>query len=86
MIQFFAQKVAASLLLILSVVAVPSQAQYASDIDIYSGVSGGAAPNVLLVLDTSANWNANIKEDCFYKDNGVITTVKPSKGQTKGGI
>lgn len=86
MIQFVAKKVAASLLLILSVVAVPSQAQYASDIDIYSGVSGGAAPNVLLVLDTSANWNANIKEDCFYKDNGVTTTVKPSKGQTKGGI
>ena len=86
MIQSIVQKIAAPLLLILSVMAAPSHAQYTSDIDIYSGVSGGVAPNVLLVLDTSANWNASIKEDCFYKDNGVVTTVKPSKGQTKGGI
>lgn len=86
MIQSIAQKIAVSLLLMLSVVAAPSHAQYTSDIDIYSGVSGGAAPNVLLVLDTSANWNANLKEDCFYKENGQTTSVKPSKGQTKGGI
>jgi len=86
MIKSISQKIAASLLLVLSIVAVPLHAQYASDIDIYSGVSGGAVPNVLLVLDSSSNWNAAFKHDCFYKDNGVATLVKPSKGQTKGGI
>jgi len=86
MIRSIGQKIVASLLLALSLVATPSHAQYTSDIDIYSGTSGGAAPNVLLVLDSSANWNAALKEECFYKDDGVVTAVKPSKGQTKGGI
>lgn len=86
MIHSTSQKIVVALLWTLSVVAVPSHAQFTSDIDIYSGVSGGAVPNVLLVLDTSANWNAALKQDCFYKDNGVVTLIKPSKGQTKGGI
>ena len=86
MIQFISQKIAAPVLFALSVIAEPSQAQYTSDIDIYSGVSGGAVPNVLLMLDSSSNWNAALKHDCFYKDNGLVTNIKPSKGQTKGGI
>lgn len=86
MLQSIAQKIAISLLLALSLVAAPSHAQYTSDIDIYSSVSGGSVPNVLFVLDSSSNWNANLSEDCFYKDNGVVTTIKPGKGRTKGGI
>ena len=86
MTQSFAQKIVAAVLLALSWVATPSYAQYTSDIDIYSGTSGGSAPNVLFVLDSSANWNAALKEDCFYKDNGVVTSATPSKGRTKGGI
>ena len=86
MSQSINQKITGFVLLVLSVMAGPSHAQYTSDIDIYSSASGGAAPNVLLVLDSSANWNAALKEECFYKDNGQVTTVKPSKGLTKGGI
>lgn len=44
----------------------------ASDIDIYQG---GAAtsdrPNVLFVLDASANWNPSVGANCHFQDNGV---------------
>ncbi|MGA8786933.1 MAG: pilus assembly protein PilY, partial [Polaromonas sp.] len=80
------QKIASFIFFALYAMAAPSHAQYTSDIDIYSGTSGGAVPNVLLILDNSSNWNAALKEDCFYKENGVVSTVKPSKGQTKAGI
>lgn len=86
MIPFLKKKIASSVFLALCAVTAPSHAQYTSDIDIYSGPSGGAAPNVLLALDTTANWNASLKEDCFYKENGVASAVSPSKGQTKAGI
>lgn len=40
-------------------VATAVQAQYSSDIDIYSGPTAvNDAPNVLIVLDNTANWNA----------------------------
>lgn len=57
-------------------------AQYTSDIDIYSNAGTGSRSNVLFVLDSSANWNANLKHTCVYKD----TKTEPSKGQTKGGM
>ena len=39
--------------------ALPSFAQYTSDIDIYGGVpSAGTAPNVLIILDNTGNWSS----------------------------
>lgn len=39
-------------------VAAPGHAQYSSDIDIYSGSTAvNDAPNVLIVMDNTANWN-----------------------------
>lgn len=63
--------------------AVPAHAQFTSDIDIYSATGGGGtAPNVLFILDNTANWNASIPvAPCFYKDNGLTTTSGP--GGTK---
>ncbi|MGE8319439.1 MAG: pilus assembly protein [Comamonas sp.] len=37
--------------------ATPALAQYTSDIDIYSGISASDPPNVLILLDNTANWN-----------------------------
>ncbi|NVO04647.1 MAG: pilus assembly protein PilY [Rhodoferax sp.] len=38
---------------------LPAMAQYTSDIDIYSANTGtGDAPNVLIILDNTANWNS----------------------------
>lgn len=37
--------------------ALSAQAQYTSDIDIYSGNSTTDRPNVLILLDNTANWN-----------------------------
>ncbi|MBV7430252.1 MULTISPECIES: pilus assembly protein [unclassified Acidovorax] len=36
---------------------LPCLAQYTSDIDIYSGTSTSDPPNVLILLDNTANWN-----------------------------
>jgi type IV pilus assembly protein PilY1 len=51
----------------------------AEDIDIYTGVSpNGDLPNVLLVLDNSANWTTSIPApNCYYRENGVVTTNGP---------
>lgn len=47
----------------------------AEDIDIYAGVSNGDIPNVLLILDNSANWGSSIPgAPCYYKNNGVVAT------------
>jgi type IV pilus assembly protein PilY1 len=76
-------------LLLLATCAGPAAAQ-PSDIDIYSGVSASSdRPNVMLVLDSSANWAASISgaANCFYKDGGVTTTSGPTADQgTKLGI
>lgn len=40
------------------VAALPAVAQYTSDIDIYSGTSTTDPPNVLLLVDNTANWNS----------------------------
>ncbi len=51
----------------------------AEDIDIYTGVNpNGDLPNVLLVLDNSANWTTSIPApNCYYRENGVVTTNGP---------
>lgn len=48
-----------ALCLVAAVFASPGFAQHASDIDIYSGgASSTDAPNVLFVIDNTANWNS----------------------------
>jgi type IV pilus assembly protein PilY1 len=69
-----------SALACLAMLAGPAVAE---DIDIYSQ-SGASAdlPNVLLVLDSSANWSATLPvPNCFYKDNGVLTSAGPSSAE-----
>lgn len=63
----------------------------AEDIDIYAGTNGTSdKPNVLLILDSSANWSASISgaANCYYKNNGVqiIPAVGPVSQGTKLGI
>lgn len=55
---------------------------YAEDVDLFAGITppNSGLPNVLLVLDNSANWSSSISVgDCFYKENGVVagTPVGP---------
>jgi len=67
------------LLLAASCTALP-HAVLAEDIDIYTTSGGGSTdiPNVLLMLDNSANWSASLPVgNCYYKDNGVTTTTGP---------
>jgi type IV pilus assembly protein PilY1 len=74
--------------------AAVSRIAHAEDIDIYAG--GGVStdlPNVILVLDSSANWSSSIPVgNCYYKDDGVLTSngpkaTSPNKEQgTKMGI
>ena len=68
--------IAASLSLVCSLVS-------AEDIDLFMGVgSRVAAVNVLIVLDSSANWDASIDApNCYYKDNGVVTAVGPGSNE-----
>ncbi len=63
-------------------------AAHGEDIDIYAGPNiVGDLPNVLFILDSSANWDSSIPvPDCFFKDNGVFTReradcVQPGKEQ-----
>lgn len=64
-----------ALCLALCVVGRPALAE---DIDIYTGVSANSLPNVLLVLDSSANWSTSIPAaNCYYRENGVPTTDGP---------
>lgn len=67
---------------------VLASSAYAEDIDIYSGTAANSdLPNVLLVLDNSANWSAKISVgNCYYKDNGVLTTVGTASQSKKMGI
>ncbi|MEO5697251.1 MAG: PilC/PilY family type IV pilus protein [Burkholderiaceae bacterium] len=63
----------------------------AEDIDIYAGSNGTSdLPNVLLILDSSANWSTNISgaANCYYKNNGVQISpaVGPVDQGTKLGI
>ena len=67
---------------------MPGHAQYTSDIDIYGSPPASTdLPNVLFILDNSANWNAdNSQPNCYYKENGVLTTTGPSKQGKKSSI
>jgi type IV pilus assembly protein PilY1 len=61
-------------------------AAQSSDIDIYAGISASTAtPNVLFVLDSSANWATNIAgaANCYYRTNGVLTASGPVDQGTK---
>lgn len=54
-----------------------------SDIDVFAGTSATERPNVLIFLDSSANWSASISgaANCYYRDNGVPTTAGPTADQ-----
>lgn len=61
-----------------------STASRAEDIDIYAGAPPAAArPNVLIILDSSANWSASISEsNCTYNDgSGSPKATNPGKEQ-----
>ncbi|MEO5845963.1 MAG: PilC/PilY family type IV pilus protein [Caldimonas sp.] len=60
----------------LCTMAAPTLAE---DIDIYASPNiAGDVPNVLFILDNSANWSADIPAaNCYYRDGGVDTAVGP---------
>jgi type IV pilus assembly protein PilY1 len=58
-----------------------STAVKAEDTDLYSGLSGGSIPNLLLVLDNAANFSSNAGS-CTYADDNTA----PSLDGTAGGI
>ena len=77
---------ALALAVLLGVSIAPAQAE---DIDIYANPNvANDVPNVLFVLDNSANWSSSIPAaDCFYKEGGVVSAVGPkatSPGQEQG--
>lgn len=51
----------------------------AEDIDIFSGSNATSdLPNVILILDNSANWSTNLSvPDCYYNEGGVASAVGP---------
>ena len=70
-------KLLRSLLVTLGL-ATPALFSCAEDIDLYAGFSASSVPNVLLVLDNSANWGSSLSvSNCYFKDNGVVTTNGP---------
>jgi type IV pilus assembly protein PilY1 len=62
-----------------AVLATAPLAVHAEDIDIYTTTGGSTdLPNVLLMLDNSANWSSSLPvPNCYFKDNGVVTAVGP---------
>lgn len=60
-----------------------SATSHAEDVDIYSGIGGAAGvPNVLMVMDTGANFSASASPPCAaYASGGA-----PSLGDTGGGV
>jgi type IV pilus assembly protein PilY1 len=75
-------------LVLAAVLASP--ASQAEDIDVFSGVGANSdRPNVLLILDSSANWSESLangkdtSKHCYYKDNGADTGVGPVDQGTK---
>ena len=61
---------------LLCLLLAPARAE---DIDIYGEPNNSSdLPNVLFILDDSANWSSSIPAaNCYYKDNGVATTEGP---------
>ena len=71
-----------------ALLAIGPQAS-SEDIDVYASISGTTdRPNVLLVLDSSANWSAALPgaANCYYRDNGVLTAVGTGSQGKKMGI
>jgi type IV pilus assembly protein PilY1 len=62
-----------------AVLATAPLAVHAEDIDIYTTSGAGTdLPNVLLMLDNSANWSSSLPvPNCYFKDNGVVTAYGP---------
>ena len=59
MLTMVRQKILGFACAVMCLLAVPAQAQYSSDIDIYSGPTAAAdVPNVLFVVDNTANWSS----------------------------
>ncbi len=70
------------LVIALAVVATPA---FAEDIDIYStSGTNSDLPNVLLMLDNSANWSASIPGTCFYNDAAGNKTTEGPKATNPG--
>src|SRR5262245_4712586 len=56
--RFMRQMAMVYLALCGALATVPAEAQYSSDIDIYSDIpSGGDMPNVIVMIDNTANWS-----------------------------
>ena len=77
---------ALALSLVLCALVAPAHAE---DIDIYADPNAANdVPNVLFVLDNSANWSSSIPAaNCFYKNGGVVTADGPkasNPGQEQG--
>jgi type IV pilus assembly protein PilY1 len=74
--------------LVGALLAIGSTGQ-AEDIDLFIGVDTSAdIPNVLIVLDNSANWSSDLKvPDCYFVDGEITTTSGPkfeSPGMEQG--
>ena len=67
---------ALGLILVLGALIAPAHAE---DIDIYAEPNSASdVPNVLFVLDNSANWSADIPAPtCYYKEGGVASGIAP---------
>lgn len=73
-------------LALIAVTALLNTVAQAEDIDIFAGPAPVAArPNVLIVLDSSANWSSSIGDDgCYYKDTGDEATAERPKETAPG--
>lgn len=71
--------------LVVALAAILASPAYAEDIDIYStsGVNSDL-PNVLLMLDNSANWSASIPTKCYYNDAAGNKTTEGPKATNPG--
>jgi len=59
----------------------------AEDIDLFAGNTpdNSGLPNVLIILDNSANWSAAIDvPNCYYKENGASTEIGPDPAKEQG--
>lgn len=67
-------------------VCLATNFSFAEDVDLFAGITppNSGLPNILFVLDSSANWSSGSMSDCYYKNNGVgfkETYVVKEKGE-----
>ena len=75
------------LCVVSATVLVSAGPSYAEDIDIYvANAANSDRPNVLIILDNSANWNANLVHNCKYSENEVPTNQGPAENAAKVGL